>query len=139
MITTSSSLGAEAAMGSPPQEQGSALAPKLTAPQHKPRPLPLFLELLRSETTGHPERMERALRGLRLYQEAERQGLPPVMPAVAEAHGALLRDYGGSGPDLLVVPSLINPPNVLDISTERSLLRWLAQRGHRVLLLDWGT
>jgi polyhydroxyalkanoate synthase len=37
----------------------------------------------------------------------------------------------------LFVPSLINPPNVLDLG-ERSLLRWLSARGRRVLLLDWG-
>jgi polyhydroxyalkanoate synthase len=95
--------------------------------------------LLRSETTGDPARMERALRGLRTYQEAERPSPLPVMPAIAEAHGAVLRDYGGEGPNVLFVPSLINPPNVLDLSAERSLLRWLAKRGHRVLLLDWGS
>ena len=59
------------------------------------------------------------------------------MPVVAEARGARLRDYGGSGPPVLFVPSLINPPNVLDLG-ERSLLRWLAAQGRRVLLLDWG-
>ena len=32
------------------------------------------------------------------------------MPAVAEAQGAVLRDYGGEGPEVLFVPSLINPP-----------------------------
>ena len=42
-----------------------------------------------------------------------------------------------TGPAVLFVPSLINPPNVLDMG-ERSLLRWLAARGRRVLLLDWG-
>ena len=60
------------------------------------------------------------------------------MPAIAEAEGAALRDYGGEGPPVLFVPSLINPPTVLDLSEERSLLRWLAGRGRRVLLLDWG-
>jgi len=60
------------------------------------------------------------------------------MPAVAERDGAALRDYGGCGPPVLFVPSLINPPSVLDLSEERSLLRWLAGRGQHVLLLDWG-
>ncbi len=66
-------------------------------------------------------------------------GAPPPapMPALAEAHGAALRDYGGEGPPVLFVPSLINPPNVLDMG-DRSLLRWLRGRGRRVLLLDWG-
>lgn len=81
--------------------------------------------------------MERALAGLRKYQEAPRPPAPPPMPAIATVGGASLRDYGGDGPPLLFVPSLINPPTVLDLG-ERSLLRWLAAQGRRVLLLDWG-
>ena len=81
--------------------------------------------------------MKAALDGLRKYQEAPRPAPPAPMPALAEAGGAALRDYGGEGPSVLFVPSLINPPNVLDMG-ERSLLRWLARRGRRVLLLDWG-
>jgi polyhydroxyalkanoate synthase len=97
----------------------------------------VFLDLLREQTRGDAARMQGALAGLRRYQEAPRgrQGRP--MPALAARHGASLRDYGGSGPDLLFVPSLINPPSVLDMG-RRSLLRWLAGRGRRVLLLDWG-
>lgn len=82
--------------------------------------------------------MQRALEGLRRYQEAARPARPEPMPVVAEAQGAVLRDYGGAGPLVLFVPSLINPPTILDLSPERSLLRWLAKRGRRVLLLDWG-
>ena len=116
----------------------SAVAPKLSAPQHRPRPLPLFLELLRSETAAEPDRTKRALEGLRRYQDFPRQPPPEPMPAVAQADGAAVRDYGGTGAPVLFVPSLINPPSVLDLSAEKSLLRWLAGRGHRVLLLDWG-
>lgn len=94
--------------------------------------------MLRRETEGQPERMARALKGLRAYQEAPRRPPMPLMPAVAETHGATLRDYGGSGAPLLFVPSLINPPNILDLRAGKSLLRWLVERGHRVLLLDWG-
>jgi polyhydroxyalkanoate synthase len=127
--------------------QESALAPKLSAPQQKPfdgaqdrpRPLPLFLHLLRSETAHAPERMERALKGLRRYQEAERAPPPAPAPAIAGRLGASLRDYGGGGVPALFVPSLINPPSILDLSQENSLLRWLAARGRvRPLLLDWG-
>jgi len=81
--------------------------------------------------------MKTALAGLRRYQEAPRPPAPAPMPAMAQAHGAALRDYGGEGPIVLFVPSLINPPNVLDMG-DRSLLRWLAARDRRVLLLDWG-
>lgn len=116
----------------------------LAAPQHRPRPLPLFLALLRSMTADDPARMAAALAGLKKYQEAERAAQPPLMPAVAEAHGASLRDYGGPGsgsgagwPPVVFIPSLINPPTVLDMG-DRSLLRWLTGQGRRVLLLDWG-
>jgi len=93
--------------------------------------------MLRNITAANPERMRAALAGLRKYQEAERPSPPAPMPAVAEAHGAMLRDYGGAGPPVLFVPSLINPPGVLDMG-DRSLLRWLSGQGRRVLLLDWG-
>jgi polyhydroxyalkanoate synthase len=98
----------------------------------------LFLDMLARETTGDPQRMAQALAGLRAYQEAPRDAAPEPMPAIAELHGASLRDYGGDGAPVLFVPSLINPPTVLDLG-ERSLLRWLAARGQRVLLLDWGS
>ena len=94
--------------------------------------------MLARETAGDPARTARALAGLRAYQEAPRDPAPEAMPGIAQLHGATLRDYGGSGPPVLFVPSLINPPTVLDLG-ERSLLRWLAGRGHRVLLLDWGS
>ncbi|HEV2818291.1 MAG TPA: alpha/beta hydrolase [Allosphingosinicella sp.] len=93
--------------------------------------------MLREQSAANPAAMRAALAGLRKYQEAERPPPPAPMPALAQAHGAALRDYGGTGPAVLFVPSLINPPNVLDMG-ERSLLRWLAGRGRRVLLLDWG-
>lgn len=88
-------------------------------------------------TAEEPERLRRALGGLRRYQEAPRPQPKTPVKALATRHGAALRDYGGSGPDLLFVPSLINPPTVLDLG-RRSLLRWLARQGRRVLLLDWG-
>jgi polyhydroxyalkanoate synthase len=135
MMTTSA--GAEA-MEDPLKGLGTALAPKLAAPQHKPRPLPLFLQLVREQTEGDPERTGRVLAGLRRYQEAPREAVLELMPAIAEIGGASLRDYGGDGPPVLFIPSLINPPNVLDLSRDKSLLRWLSGRGHRVFLLDWG-
>src|SRR6476661_1471252 len=136
MMTTSSS-DSEAAISNS-SAVDSALAPKLAAPQHKPRPLPLFLEMLRSETAAEPARMTRAPEGLRKYQEAERTAPHAPMPAIAERLGASLRDYGGGdGPPIVFVPSLINPPSILDLEG-KSLLRWLAGQGVRPLLLDWG-
>jgi len=114
-----------------------AVSPIHAAPQHAPRPLPLFLHMLRSETAQSPERRQAALAGLSRYQSAPRDDADRTRRACAAAGRASLRDYGGSGPVVVVVPSLINPPRVLDLTPETSLLQWLAAR-HRVLLVDWG-
>jgi len=108
------------------------------ASQQGPRPLPLFLELLRSETAASPERRAAALAGLRAYQEARRPAPRPARPAIAQAGRATLRDYGGNGIPVVFVPSLINPPLVLDLAEDNSLLGWLAGKGVRPLLVDWG-
>ena len=95
--------------------------------------------MLRSETDSDPDRMAAALAGLRAYQTATRPAAPPAMPVVARSGRAMLRDYGGSGRPVIVVPSLINPPDVLDLLPDVSLLRWLATQGLRPLLVDWGS
>jgi polyhydroxyalkanoate synthase len=51
----------------------------------------------------------------------------------------MLRDYGGAGRPTIFVPSLINPPDVLDLAESNSMLRWLSQHGVRPLLVDWGS
>ena len=51
---------------------------------------------------------------------------------------ARLLDFGGEGPPVLVLPSLINRADVLDLLPGRSLLAHLAASGYRPLLLDWG-
>lgn len=94
--------------------------------------------MLRSETAENPARMADALKGLRAYQQAQRHPAPAPMPIVATAGRAKVRDYGGEGPLILFVPSLINPPDIFDLDAEKSLLRWLATQGVRPLLLDWG-
>jgi polyhydroxyalkanoate synthase subunit PhaC len=98
----------------------------------------LFLSLLREQTAANPQRMKRALEGLRKYQEFGRASPPEPMPALVTRQGAALRDYRGEGPPVVFIPSLINPPTILDLSEQRSLLRWLAGQGRHVLLLDWG-
>lgn len=110
----------------------------LDAPQHGPRPLPLFLSLLRSETAASPERRTAALKGLRAYQAARRPAPRPPRPIAARQGRASLVDFGGHGPAVVFVPSLINPPHVLDLARGNSLLRWLARQGVHPWLVDWG-
>ncbi len=59
-------------------------------------------------------------------------------PAVWREGSSRLLDYGGAGPPVLFVPSLVNRAYVLDLAQGQSMLRWLAQHGVRPLLLDWG-
>lgn len=84
-----------------------------------------------------PDLARKALKGLALYQQADAPSARPLLRAVANRCGASLRDCGGSGPTLVLVPSLINPPTILDLDRQRSLARALSPSAH-VLLLDWG-
>lgn len=118
------------------------LSPFNAALQHGPRPLPLFLDMLREATAASPERRAAALAGLRAYQDAPRGRARKPMPARYRKGQARLRDYGSrdaTGRAVIFVPSLINPPYILDLMPDVSLLRWLAREGHRPFLLDWGT
>jgi poly(3-hydroxyalkanoate) synthetase len=60
---------------------------------------------------------------------------PPVLWSEGPAR---LLDYGGDGPAVLFVPSLVNRATVLDLMAGHSMLRWLAEHGVHPLLLDWG-
>ena len=115
------------------------LAPSIAALQQTagPRPLPLFLELVRQAAEGDPELARKALKGLTKYQNAPRNAAPPERKIVAQIGGGTLRDCGGSGAPVVLVPSLINPPAILDLDPACSLAAALTTTG-RVLLLDWG-
>ena len=117
-----------------------AVLPQHSAPQHEraPRPLPLFLELVREVAERDAELARAALAGLRAYERAPREERRPPKPEVTRVAGAALRDHGGSGPPLVLVPSLINPPRILDLDEQVSLTGAIARMGRRTLLLDWG-
>lgn len=66
------------------------------------------------------------------------------MPVKASSGAARLLRYGaesggGGRTPVVLIPSLINPPTVLDLSERQSLLRYLAANGHDPWLVDWGT
>ena len=105
---------------------------------HAPRPLPLFLELVRLVSKDEPELAAKALDGLNQYQAASRENKRPERSAIVRVEGARLRDCGGSGAPVVLVPSLINPPDVLDLDEQVSLAAAVAGMGRRALLLDWG-
>ena len=82
--------------------------------------------------------LERLLTGIEQYRRHPWRRDVADPPAVWTEGSSALRDYGGIGPAVLFVPSLINKPYILDLSERHSLLRWLAGQGVNPWLLDWG-
>jgi polyhydroxyalkanoate synthase len=85
-----------------------------------------------------PELARAALDGLAAYEQATRPPPVPQHDLVASVGPASLRDHGGAGPVAILVPSLINPPHILDLDAQVSLASAVAGMGRHVLLLDWG-
>jgi polyhydroxyalkanoate synthase len=96
------------------------------------------------EALGHAvtieglRRLERLLTGIERYRRHPWRRDVTDPPAVWTEGSSALRDYGGVGPAVLFVPSLINKAYILDLSERHSLLRWLAGQGVNPWLLDWG-
>src|SRR5690242_17293242 len=122
------------------RDASGGLLPDDRALQHErsPRPLPLFLELVRKASESDPRLGRAALQGLRAYAAAPRDDGPAPLPEIARVNGACLRDHGGDGPPAVLVPSLINPPSILDLDPDVSVAAAIARMGRRALLLDWG-
>jgi polyhydroxyalkanoate synthase subunit PhaC len=86
-------------------------------------------------------RFDAILTGLERYRAHPYRRDLPDPPTVWEEGPARLLDYGSrsGGQPVLFVPSLINRHYILDLSEDCSLMRWMAGRGIRPLLLDWGS
>ena len=88
-------------------------------------------------------RMAVLLEGLTSYRKHPYRRRLVDPPAVWSAGTTRLLDFGADGVGtggavVLFVPSLINRSTILDLSPERSLMRWLVDQGMRPLLVDWG-
>lgn len=98
-----------------------------------PDPLDLMAESAR--------RLRLMLQGIEQWQSSpNRRGLQDAETIWQQGSTRLL-DYGtlpGAAP-VLVIPSLINRAYILDLTAQNSFLRYLAGRGLRPFLLDWGT
>ena len=103
-------------------------------------PLTFGLALLAELTESHAQ----FLSGLEAYRAHpyRRTLIPP--PPLWEMDGIELLDYGASAQapppqrPVLVVPSLVNRSYIMDLMENGSFLRFLASRGLRPLLIDWG-
>lgn len=86
-------------------------------------------------------RMGAMLRGILAYHEHPyRRNLPPLPIAWHEGTASLFHAASriGQGSGVLLVPSLVNGAAILDLSAGRSFLRWLATKGFKAYLMDWG-
>ncbi len=103
-----------------------------------PHPLPLFLATVQAVCGVDRARLARVLAGLARYQQAPPPPPRAPLPEVARVGGVALRAAAPAGRPLLLVPSLINSPDVLDLGPGQSLVAHLAGAGFRPLLIDWG-
>ena len=91
-------------------------------------------------TAESARRIEGFLKGVEAYRaHPYHRSLPPV-PVVWQEGTTRLYDYslaGAQGPAVLVVPSLINRAYVLDLTKQRSFVRYLAEKGLRPYMVDW--
>ena len=76
--------------------------------------------------------------GIAAYRQADYVRTLQDPPAVWAEEDTRLLDYGGTGPTVLFVPSLINRAYILDLMPDASMLRWLSKQGLHPFLLDWG-
>lgn len=89
---------------------------------------------------GRLAELTATLHGIEAYQQAPWRRSLEDHPCLWRIGAAQLRDYGGASgaPAALVIPSLINGPEILDLIPERSFLADLRAAGLRPVLLDWG-
>ncbi len=90
-----------------------------------------------------PEEIQKMLLGIRKYQTAQykREELPlDVVWQKGEAtiNAIPSHEYAKGAPAVVLIPSLINKATILDLTEERSMLRYLGGQNINAYLLDWG-
>ncbi len=98
-----------------------------------------FLTALNQEACN---RTRRFISGIQAYQDHPDRRDVPEAPVIWQQGTTRLRDYNPSAlhaPVILVIPSLINRFDILDLDLAPSFLRSLAAHGFRPLVVDWDT
>lgn len=116
---------------------GSAEESELRAQINRADPAKLN-QALSDETL---RRVDGFLAGVKAYRDHPYRRTLEPMPVVWSQGSTRLLDYGtpgAKGTPVLVVPSLVNRAYVLDLTPRRSLIRYLARKGLRPFLIDWG-
>lgn len=107
-----------------------------------------FSESLIREVRGRLDALITGIEAYRAHPYRRRLEDPPLCWQEGSArlldYGAVSSKTGRSlkkrrrGRAILVVPSLINRAYILDLTKDRSLMRWLAGQGYQPYLIDWG-
>lgn len=136
--------------GSPSSSPGSATPESIAALLPEISALEARAGAGKFEDALHREiarRMARLADGVLAYRRHPVHRTLDNPPAVWSEGNTRLLDYGATHRSarargaraVLVVPSLINRWEVLDLTAEKSLLRAMAAQGLRPYLVDWGT
>jgi polyhydroxyalkanoate synthase len=99
-----------------------------------PRPLALYLGLAAMSGAGQ----QPFLTGVRAYWGHPYRRYRRPHAILWQDGASRLVDHGGDGWPVLMLPSLINRAEILDLLPERSLVQHLGSQGFRPLMLDWG-
>ncbi len=105
--------------------------------------MPLFLAHLWRETENDPVLRQRALLGLRKYEQAKRRiyvenGVIHNRCGAARLLHIAAQKNEARAP-VVLIPSLVNPHHILNLAERTSLARYLGAQGHDVWLVDWGS
>ena len=122
----------------------------INAPRVGPRPLGVHLGLVSSMWLGGAggvalarDRFTTLTRGIEAYWRHPYRRAAPEHPVLWQAGTTRLFDFTPAGAPPaervgLIVPSLVNRAFILDLAPGRSLTDYLAARGIRPLVVDWG-
>lgn len=98
------------------------------------------LDFVRAVERECRSRHARFAEGVRRYQTLQRPERPPGFTIPWRAGTTTMRDYGADAdgaPVILIVPSLVNRADVLDLGCGRSFIEDLRAEGLHPLLIDW--
>lgn len=94
-------------------------------------------------SADYQDSFAKMLQGIQKYQTYEGTiAVPPLTPVWQAGQARLLRlveqpDHQHKIP-VILIPSLVNRAGVLNLTHDRSMMRYFAQQGLTPLLLDWG-
>ncbi|MBL0941798.1 MAG: alpha/beta fold hydrolase [Alphaproteobacteria bacterium] len=99
-------------------------------------------ELLTAVAQEAESRFHNFLKGVHLYQASTYNRLASDLKVIWERGATRALDYGDfshpNAPIVLCIPSLVNRSYILDLVEGNSMMRYLADKKLRPILVDWG-